>query len=88
MSVIFVWDNKTASIFFNSILLDWKVNLIVASGRSFPIVFKSAGENKIKIKKKREFLRKIDFDKINFGKDMQFLLNVYISILYTHLDLF
>jgi len=42
------------------IMSDWKVNLV--GEVKFSEVFKSAEKNKIKIKKKREFLRKIDFD--------------------------
>jgi len=34
VSVITVWGSKTASIFFNSILFDGKVNLVGAFGRS------------------------------------------------------
>jgi len=44
--VITVWVNKTASISFNSILFDGKVNLVGAFRLQFPIVFKSAGEKK------------------------------------------
>jgi len=34
VSVITVWDSETASIFFNNILFDEKVNLVGAFGRS------------------------------------------------------
>ena len=56
------WNN--ASIFNFGILFDWKVNIVGALGRSklkFPVTFKSTKKNKIKMKGKREFIRKIDF---------------------------
>jgi len=62
--VITVWGIKTTSIFFNGILFDGKVNLDGVLGGQhlkFPIVFQSAGKNKIKIKGKREFLLKNGF---------------------------
>jgi len=49
VSIIAVWGCKTASIFFNSIVFDEKVNLVGALGGQnleFPIVFKSAGKTK------------------------------------------
>jgi len=53
--------SKTASIFYNSILSDGKANLVGAFGRfiniKFPIVFKSARKNNMKIKEKRNFTR-------------------------------
>jgi len=64
LCLITVRGNKTASIFFKSILFDGKVNLVRAFGKSklkFPIAFKSVEKNKIKIKEKLEFLRKISF---------------------------
>jgi len=45
--------------FSTSVLFDGKVNIVGASGRSkfkFPIVFKNAGKNNIKMKGKRVFL--------------------------------
>jgi len=58
------WDSTTASIFLNSILFNGKVNLVgVLGGKNlkFLIVFKSAEKNKIKVKEKRKFLRKIEY---------------------------
>jgi len=56
VSVIMVCGSKTASIVFNSILFDWKLNLVGAFKRStFSIVCKIAGKNNIKIKEKWEF---------------------------------
>jgi len=66
LCLITVWDSKTASIFFNSILFGGKVNLVSAFGWSkFPIVFQTTGKNNIQIKKKREFLPKICNNNIN-----------------------
>jgi len=58
-----VWGINTASIFFNSILFDGKVNLVSVFGRStFKTVFKSAGKNKFK--KNGIFYAKSVFHKI------------------------
>jgi len=47
---------KTASIFFNSILFDRKVNLVVVFvSKKCPIFFKSTGINNIKIKENGNF---------------------------------
>jgi len=65
--VITVLGSKTASIFFNSILFDGKVNLVGPLSRlKFPIVFKSTKKNHIEIKEKREFSRKIVFRQNRF----------------------
>jgi len=50
--VITIWGSKTASIFFNRILFDGKVNQVDAVGKNLklPIVFKSAVKNNIQIK--------------------------------------
>jgi len=51
LSVYTISSRNSASIFNFSILFDRKVNLVGALGKSkFPIVFKSARKNKIKIK--------------------------------------
>jgi len=67
VTIITVWGSITASIFFNSIFSDGKVNLVEHSGGQnlkFTIVFKSAGKNNIKIKKKRAFYAKSVFIKL------------------------
>jgi len=89
VSAIAVWGSNTASILFNSILIDEKVNLVGA----FPIVFKSAGKKKQKLMKNCNFYAKWGFNKIDFGfwcnpktnnrRYMKFLLNVYIGFFYT-----
>jgi len=62
VSVITDLGSKTVTIFFNSILFEGKVNLVGALGwPKFKIVFKSAGNNETKIKKKLKFVRKISF---------------------------
>jgi len=67
VSYITVWGSKTASIIFNGILFDWKVNLVGAFGRlKFRKVFKSAGENNIITMKKRECLLKFGFRQNRF----------------------
>jgi len=63
VSVITVWDSKTAG-FASTVSCLMEMNQVGVFGNKnfkFPIVFKSARKNKITIKEKREFLRKIDF---------------------------
>jgi len=64
VSITIVWGSKTATIFFNSILFDGKVNLVGEVRKKnfkFPIVFNSTGKNNIKIREKWEFLHKTGF---------------------------
>jgi len=60
------------------------VNLFGAFRRflKFPKVFKNAGKNNIKIKEKREFLRKIDF---GFRETLTLMIQVfcyYVVVIY------
>jgi len=71
-------------------LFDEKVNLVGAlrgQNLEFSIVFKSTGKSQTKIKKKRQFLSKIDFGfwynfKTNNCKYLKFAAYVYFINLY------
>ena len=83
-------SQNNGSIFNFYILFDGKVNLVGAFRRSLfraPNIFKSTRNNKRKIKEKRGFLRKFDFQQNWFRlpyRYMTFSLNVYFSILYRY----
>jgi len=83
MPVITFYGCKIDSIIFNSILFNGKVNFLGDQNLKLPMVFKSTGKNKIKIKENGNFHAKSDSwcnSKINYRRYMKFSLNVYICI--------
>jgi len=84
LSITTISGSETASIFFNSILFDGKMNLVLVHSRcqnlKFPIVFKNTGKNKTKMKENRFSTKSIlvfgVILKQNNSKYMKFSLNV------------